>query len=122
MLAHGALLRKNFFSTDELAAIVKDYHHAGLTDEEVTLMSFAKKVISGSRQISQEDMDELRRFGLTDEDILNVVLVCTARSFFSKTLDALAAEPDEVYAEFDPELLKLLTPGRPFTQPLVKEI
>ena len=119
MLAHGAVLRKNFFSADELAAIVNDFQHAGLTDEEVALMSFAQKVISDPQQISQEDMDELHRFELNDEDILNVVLVCTARSFFSKTLDALAVEPDDVYLEFEPELLKLLTPGRPFSRATV---
>jgi alkylhydroperoxidase family enzyme len=116
MLAHGALLRKNFFSADELAAIAKDFRHAGLTDEEVSLMSFAQRVISSPQQISQEYMDELRRLGLSDEDILNVILVCTARSFFSKTLDALAADPDDAYMEFEPELLKLLTSGRPFPQ------
>jgi alkylhydroperoxidase family enzyme len=114
MLAHGALLRKNFFSADQLIAIVKDFRHAGLTDEEVALMSFAQKVTVNSQQISQDDMDELRRFGLTDEDILNVVLTCTARNFFSKTLDALDATADEAYLEFEPELLKLLTPGRSF--------
>jgi uncharacterized peroxidase-related enzyme len=121
MLAHGALLRKNFFSADELAAIVKDFRHAGLADEEVALMSFAQKVTTKPQQISQEDMDELRRFGLTDEDILNVVLTCTARSFFSKTLDALEAVPDEVYLEFEPELLKLLTPGHPFPQVMAQQ-
>ncbi len=121
MLAHGAVLRKNFFSADELAAIVKDYRHAGLTDEEVALMSFAQKISSDSQHVSTEGMDVLRSFGLTDEDILNVVLTCTARNFFSKTLDALDAVPDEVYKEFEPELLKLLTPGRTFPQPIVQE-
>ena len=121
MLAHGAVLRKNFFSADELAAIVKDFRHAGLTDEEVALMSFAQKVSSNPQRVSKEDMDGLHGFGLTDEDILNVVLTCTARNFFSKTLDALDAVPDEVYLEFGPELLKLLTPGRTFRQPIVRE-
>lgn len=121
MLAHGALLRKNFFSADELAAIVKDFRHAGLTDEEVVLMAFAQKVTANPGQVSPEDLDELRRFGLADEDILNVVIATTARNFFSKTLDALNAVPDEAYLEFEPELQKLLTTGRPFPQSLVKE-
>jgi uncharacterized peroxidase-related enzyme len=121
MLAHGALLRKNLFSADELAAIVKDYHHAGLTDEEVALMSFAQKVSSNPQQVSGEDIDKLRQYELSDEDILNVVITCTARNFFSKTLDALDVVPDEVYREFEPELLKLLTPGRPFALPEVRE-
>ena len=84
MLAHGALLRKNFFSADELAAIVKDFRNAGLTDEEVAIMSFAQKISTQATQMSENDFNELRGFGLSDEEILDVVLACTARNFFSK--------------------------------------
>jgi uncharacterized peroxidase-related enzyme len=114
MLAHGALLRKNFFSADEVVAIVKDFRNAGLTDEEVAIMTFAQKITLHPHEISSHDMDELRHFGLTDEEILNVVLACTARNFFSKTLDALDSAPDEVYQDLEPELVKALTIGRPF--------
>lgn len=114
MLAHGAVLRKNFFSADELIAIVKDFHHAGLTAEEVALMAFAQKIINQSNQIDEQDIDELRQYGLADEEILNVVVACTARSFFSKTLDALDTPPDEIYRDLGPELVQALTLGRPF--------
>jgi hypothetical protein len=46
MLAHGAELCKNFFSVNELKAIVKDFRNSGLPVEEVTMMSFAQKVIT----------------------------------------------------------------------------
>jgi len=114
MLAHGALLRKNFFSVDELTAIVKDFRNAGLSNEEVALMSFAQKITTQPQKIGEADMDELRGFGLSDQEILDVVLACTARNFFSKTLDALGAVPDDVYKEFEPELLEVLVAGRPF--------
>ena len=55
-----------------------------------------------------------RGFGLFDVEILDVVLACTARSFFSKTLDALGVIPDEAYREYKPDLLKVLALGRPF--------
>ncbi len=114
MLAHGALLRKNFFSADELIAIVKDFRNAGLTPEEVALMSFAQKISTRAYQMSAQDMEDLRAFGLSDEDILNVVVACTARNFFSKSLDALGAVPDEAYLELEPELVQALAAGRPF--------
>ncbi len=114
MLAHGALLRKNFFSADQLIAIVKDFSHADLTVEEVALMAFAQKITTDAQHIGEKDYDELRGLGLTDEEILDVVLTCTARSFFSKTLDALGAEPDEIYKELEPELVEVLAIGRPF--------
>jgi uncharacterized peroxidase-related enzyme len=114
MLAHGALLRKNFFSAEQLAAIIKDFRNAGLTDEEFAIMAFAQKVTAQANQIGEADFDELRGYGLPDEEILDIVLACTARNFFSKTLDTLEAQPDPVYLELEPELVKLLSPGRPF--------
>lgn len=114
MLAHGALLRNNFFSADEVVAIVRDFRNAGLTGEEVAIMTFAQKITIHPYEINLHDIDELRRYGLSDEEILNVVLACTARNFFSKTLDALDAAPDEVYQELEPELVKALTIGRSF--------
>ena len=114
MLAHGAVLRKNFFSADQLAEIVKDFRNAGLTPEEVALMSFAQKVTTQAHQVNEQDIDELRGYGLSDTEILDVVLASAARNFFSKTLDALAAKPDGAYLELEPELLQLLTMARPF--------
>ncbi len=114
MLAHGSTLRKNFFSAEQLIMIVKDYQNAGLPPEEVAIMSYAKKIIVSAHQISLEDIEALRVYGLTDSEILDITLVCTARSFFSKTLDALNAVPDEIYSDLEPELISALSLGRPF--------
>ncbi len=114
MLAHGALLRKNFFNVEQLLGIVKDFRNAGLAQDEVALMSFAQKIVTQAGAISQQDFDQLRSFGLSDEEILDIVVVVTARSFFSKTLDALGIPPDEIYKELEPELIQALSIGRPF--------
>ena len=114
MLAHGALLRKNFFSADQLIAIVKDFRSAGLAPEEAAIMAFAQKVTTQAHQVTEQDIDELRGYGLTDEEILDVVLACAARNFFSKTLDSVGTKPDEAYLDLEPELIQALTLGRPF--------
>jgi uncharacterized peroxidase-related enzyme len=114
MLAHGALLRKNFFSADQIAAIVKDFRNAGLPPEEVAVMSFAQKITTQANQTNETDYDELRGYGLSDEDILDIVLASAARNFFSKTLDGLGATPDDLYLELEPELRQILTIGRSF--------
>ena len=114
MLAHGAVLRKNLFTTQEIIAIVTDFQHAGLSDEEVAIMSFAQKVSTEPQSLNEADFDHLRSFGLADAEILDVILACTARNFFSKTLDALGAMPDDAYRDMEPELLKALMLGRPF--------
>jgi uncharacterized peroxidase-related enzyme len=114
MLAHGSVLRKNFFSAGELAAIARDFRSAGLPAEEVALMEFAQKVTLEPNQTTQRDFDLLREKGLSDEEILDVVLTVTARNFMSKTLDALGAEPDDALMGLEPELREALVIGRPF--------
>lgn len=114
MLSHGALLRKNFFSAEELVAIVKDFRNAGLSSEEVAIMSFAQKATKEPAKITEGDFEELRGHGLSDGEIFDVLIASTARNFFSKTLDSLGAVPDQAYLELEPELLRALTPGRPF--------
>jgi hypothetical protein len=44
---------------------------------------------------------------------LSIALAATARCFFSKTLDAVGAEPDSSYMQMDSDLRQALTVGRP---------
>ena len=69
----------------------------------------------GPARSSPDDIDTLRGLGLPDEEILDVVLAVTARSFMSKTLDALGAEPDSALMDLEPALRMALAIGRPFT-------
>jgi uncharacterized peroxidase-related enzyme len=114
LLAHGAVLRKNFFTAEQIIAILNDFRQAGLEPEEVAIMSFAQKVTLQAHSVTPQDIESLREYGLTDAEILDIVLAATARNFFSKSLDALGAEPDAVYLELEPELRKALAKGRPF--------
>jgi hypothetical protein len=59
-------------------------------------------------------VDGLRAYGLSDAEILDIVLTAAARTFFSKVLDALGAEPDAVYLNMAQELRQALTVGRSF--------
>lgn len=118
MLAHShAFLKSGEVTEAQLAAIAEDYHHAGLPPEEVAIMDYASKVTADASSVTQADVDRLKSFGLTDAEILDITLATTARNFFSKTLDALAAEPDAKFMAFDAELRELLSVGRPFGKP-----
>lgn len=103
-LAHGTILKSNFFSGEEVAALIKDYRHAGLPADEVAIMEFAEKVTLNASRITPDDVEALRAHGLSDADILDVILSAAARAFFSKVLDATGALPDSVYDEFAAEL------------------
>ena len=111
------MLRKNIFDADQLAAIVKDYHHAGLSEQEVAIMEFAEKISLHAHTIQQKDVDRLRELGLADEEILDVTLAASMRNFFSRVTDALGVEPDEKYLdELEPQVRKSMQIGRPFAE------
>lgn len=109
--AHGSVLESNFFTHEQVEAITRDYRSAGLEEVEVAIMSFAAKVARHAYRVTPSDVNGLRSHGLTDAEILDVTLAAAARSFFSKTLDALGAEPDAAY-ESTAELFTLLEPSQ----------
>jgi uncharacterized peroxidase-related enzyme len=113
MLAHGKVLADAYFTSDEVAALARDGDAAGLAPVDRAVMELADKVAADATTVTREDVDRLREHGLTDAEILDVVLAATARCFFSKTLDALAVEPDDVYAALDQALRDALAVGRP---------
>lgn len=108
------MLRKNFFSPEELIAIVKDFRNAGLEPREVAMMAFSEKMSREAHSISREDVAELRSHGFSDEEILDIALTAAARNFYSKLLDALGAEPDADYLNLEADLREALAVGRPF--------
>jgi transposase-like protein len=110
------LLRKNVFEADQLAEIVKDFHHAGLTEQEVAVMEFAEKISLHAHAIQKEDVENLRRLGLSDEEILDVTLASSIRNSFSRVVDALGTEPDDKYLDLEPQVRKALQKGRPFAE------
>ena len=113
MLAHGSVLMdKGFLDPDALQAVVSDHRSAGLDETEVAVMDLAAKVAEDATSVEQADIDRLRSLGLSDQDVLDVVLAAAARCFFSTVLDALGAEPDAKYGQLDPAVRESLTVGR----------
>lgn len=108
------MLRKNFFTAEQLEAIAKDLHHAGLEEREVVMMEYAQKVVRDASTTTKNDFDKLRKVGWTDEDILSITLAAAARSFVSKVFDALSADTDSIYKDLDEETHHALIGKRPF--------
>jgi uncharacterized peroxidase-related enzyme len=111
-LAHGSVLAEKFYDAGAVGALP-----AGLDEADAAVMAFADKVAADAASVTRDDLQRLGALGLTDEEIVDVVLAVAARKFFSTVLDALGAEPDSVYNELDPALREALTVGRPIAQP-----
>jgi uncharacterized peroxidase-related enzyme len=93
-LAHSAVLRDEFLDDETVRAILADPASANLDPADLAIIAFAAKIAVDPTAASQGDIDALRRHGLSDTEILHVVLAVTIRRFFSGTLSAVGAEPD----------------------------
>jgi alkylhydroperoxidase family enzyme len=110
-LAHGTVLIERF--DEPVLAIARDFRDAGLDEADVAVMEFAEKIVDDAGSIGEEDRQRLRDLGLSDQEIMGVVLAATARCFYSKTLDALGVRADPSYRALEPELREALVVGRP---------
>jgi uncharacterized peroxidase-related enzyme len=112
-LAHGTVLAEKL--GEPVLEIALNHHAAGLSEVDVAVMDFSEKIVDDATSVGDGDRQRLRDLGLTDADILDVVLAATVRCFFSKTLDAVGALPDASYNELEPELRAALVVGRPIS-------
>ena len=111
-LAHGRVLARLI-----PGSVVQDIARGRPSDEldeaDMAVIDLADKVAADATTVTRADIERLRRLGLADADILDVVLAAAARCFFSKVLDAVGCEPDAAFNELEPELRAALTVGRP---------
>ena len=107
-LAHGKVLADQFLGEEAVAALP-----TGLDEADRAVVELAEHVVDDATSITEADIDRLRTLGLSDGEVVDVVLAAAARCFFSKTLDALGAEPDSAFAELDSAFLDALVVGRP---------
>jgi alkylhydroperoxidase family enzyme len=110
-LAHGKILQERF--DESVPAIAQDRRAAGLDEVDLAVMELAERVVDDATSIGDGDLQPLRELGLTETEIMDVILTAAARCFFSKTLDGLGVLPDESFQELDPRMREALVVGRP---------
>jgi len=115
MLAHGAVtLQSQMFTGAELQAIARDYRQAGLPPAEVAMMAFAEKIAGQAYTVTAADVESLRRHGFSDAEVLDIAFAAAGRCFFSKVLDGVGAEPDQIFSNIDENVRRALVVGRGF--------
>ena len=87
-LAHG---RKTLavMDADDVEAVARDFHDAGLSEAEVAMMDYAKRVSEDSAAMTDADSLRLRELGFTDREIVDITLAAAARNYFSRAIQAL---------------------------------
>jgi uncharacterized peroxidase-related enzyme len=111
-LVHGRILATSYYPAEKVEAIAGDDVADALDAADAAVVRFARKVAQEAEKITQEDVDELRDLGFSDDDVFNIILAAAARCFFSKVLDATGTLPDAVLHGIPAPLRSALTVGR----------
>jgi len=112
MLAHGKIMLGGLVDEEQLESILDDPRSPALTAAERAIMRFAAKVARDASSVEAADVGELRDHGLSEAEIFDVVAASAMRCFYSKTLDALGAQPDAAYSVLPDGLREKLVVGR----------
>lgn len=80
-------------------AVLEDFRSSRLSDELKALFAFVEKVNRTSNQIRQEDVDEVKRAGWSEEAIYDAITVCSLFNFYNRWIDATGVSdmPAESY-------------------------
>ncbi len=112
-LAHGAILADQFLTEQDVAQLAAGGWPEALDDQERAVATFAAKAARAAADITVGDIEVLRRRGLDDAEIFDVVLATAARCFFSTILDATGTLADAEFAgRMSDDLRRVLTFGR----------
>jgi uncharacterized peroxidase-related enzyme len=114
-LAHGRALGAHL-TTADVIAIAEAREDEVLPADEVAMVRFARRIAREPSVVSRDEVDELRRHGLGDDEIFDLVAVVAARAFFTTLLEGLGAQADAEYRALDPALRDALTVGRPIAE------
>jgi uncharacterized peroxidase-related enzyme len=111
-LVHGQILAASYYPAGKVVSIAEDESADVLDPVDAAVVRFARKVAEEAEKVTQEDVDELRDLGLSDDEVFNVILTAAARCFFSKVLDATGTLADAALHDVPDQLRSALTVGR----------
>lgn len=75
-----------------MAAIVKDYKTADLSEENRAMLHYAVKLTLNPSDIERRDIDELRARGFSDRAILDICQVVCYFNYVNRLADGLGVE------------------------------
>jgi uncharacterized peroxidase-related enzyme len=97
VVAHGAILRiraKNPLIADQVAI---NHRKADVTPRQRAMLDFALKVAARSHEIDEQDYEELRRHGFSDEDAWDIAAIAALFAMSNRLANAFSIRPNEEF-------------------------
>lgn len=98
VVAHGAILRiyaKDSKISDQIAT---DYTKADITEKQKVMLDFAVKTATNAAKISATDLEQLRTYGFSENDIWDIGAITALFALSNRMASLAAMRPnDEFY-------------------------
>ena len=91
---HSQTLRFLGVKPEQSARVTADHHWANLSELDVSLLDFARKLTQEGHKFSVSDVEQLRGHGFSDEQILETVLMVGLTNLLNTVQAGLGTEPD----------------------------
>jgi uncharacterized peroxidase-related enzyme len=99
MTSHSAVLRQLTGDPVLVDQLLHNYRHAHLDERERGMLDFAVKVTEAAYRCTEADVEELRRLGWSDEDIMDIAEVTAMFNLTNRMANALGWMPNAEYHE-----------------------
>ncbi len=97
LVAHGAALREALGDPILADRITLDYRRAGLDERRTVILDYAVKITNEPLQCTPEDIERLEGYGLTKEEVWDVIEVAGMYNFTNRMSLACGKIPNEEY-------------------------
>ena len=80
--------------------VMQDYGNAALDDETLAIVEYVEKLTKEPSEMTENDIQTLRKTGLSDDHILSVVMITAMFAFMNRLADGLGVEIEDEKGTF----------------------
>ncbi len=100
---------------EKALAVRRDFRNAGLSAQQVEMLSYAEQITRDASQINAAHIQRLRDVGFSDLNIADIALAASFRNFVSRYFDAVGATVEPEFLDDDTTVRDELASGQRLT-------
>ena len=86
------MLKAVGFDSKKIEELNKDYQSSSLSEKEKAVLDLSLKVTNESYKITEKGHENLKKHGMTEQQILEVISIASLFNFINRFVDALGTD------------------------------